>query len=388
MLFGLTSITLSVPAISSDKTSKEEKTVKDLKQIMSRTNAVGLAVAVVKDGKIIFLKSLGKKNIEENINLDTKDLFRIASISKSFTATAIMQLREKDKLSLNQDISELIGFRVRNPKFPDVPITVKMLLSHTSSLNDSLGYFQLDVIDPAKNPNYAKAYHYYAPGTNYDYCNLGFNILGTLVEKISGERFDNYIHNHIIKPLGLNANHNVDSLDASKFVTLYEVDPATNKLAPQPAAYRSRGTEIESGYVMGYSAPLFSPTGGVKISAEDLAKYMIMHMNYGKKGSVRIISRESSRMMQTPIVEVDKWNQYCIALKHTTNLIPGLNMVGHTGSAYGVYSAMFFDPDKKFGFVMMTNGCDPAYKDGWVVIIRDVIQTLYQNFIEKQVPKT
>ncbi len=382
VLLSIAILTVSFPAVSSEKKANEEKALKDLQQIMSETKAVGLAVAVVKDGKIIFLKSLGKKNLEDNIELGTKDIFRIASISKSFTATAIMQLKEQGKLKLDQDVSELIGFRVRNPKYPEIPITVKMLLSHSSSLCDSLGYFELDVVNPDKNPGYAKAYHYYAPGEKYDYCNLGFNILGTLVEKLSGERFDNYIHNHIIKPLGLYGNHNVDSLDASRFVTLYQDEAGVGKASPQPAAYRSRAAEIASGYIMGYSTPLFSPTGGVKISAEDLAKYMIMHMNYGK-GSVRIISKKSSKLMQTPIIEASQWVGYGMALEQATNLISGETMVGHTGSAYGVYTAMFFNPEKKFGFVMMTNGCNPDYKDGWVVIDKEVINCLYRNFIKK-----
>lgn len=382
-LLALFLITLSLPAISSDKALKEGQAVKDLQKIMSQTNAIGLSVAVVKDGKIIFVKALGKKNIEENTDLCTTDIFRIASISKSFTATAIMQLREQGKLSLDQDVSELLGFRVRNPRFPDTPITVKMLLSHSSSLCDSLGYFELDVVNPIKNQGYSKAYHYYAPGTQYDYCNLGFNMLGALVEKLSGERFDNYIHNHIIKPLGLYAHHNVDSLDASKFVTLYQDEFNVGKLSPQPAAYRSRGTEITSGYIMGYSTPLFSPTGGVKISPQDLAEYMIMHMNHGKSGKVRIISKESSRMMQTPVVDEDRFNHYGFALLKSSNLIPGVTMTGHTGSAYGVYTAMFFNPDKRFGFVMMCNGHNPVYKDGWTVIIKDVVNALYNDFIEK-----
>lgn len=382
ILFIFALLTISDTASSQEKLTKEEQAGKELQQIMTQTDAVGLAVAVVKEGKIIFVKSLGKKNIEKNIDLEPTDIFRIASISKSFATTALMQLVEKGKLTLDQDVSDLIGFKLRNPKYPDVPITVKMLLSHTSSLCDSLGYFELDVVNPSKNSGYAKAYHsYYAPGKQYDYCNLGFNIIGSLVEKLSGVRFDNYVRDNVIKPLGLYANHNVDSLDANKFVTLYTKE-ADNKFVPDPTAYRSRAAEIASGYVMGYSTPLFSPTGGIKISAQDLARYMIMHMNYGKSGSVRIISKKSARLMQTPVIATDKWNNYCMALKHTTNLIPGEDMVGHTGSAYGLYSAMFFEPDKKFGFVMMTNGCSVVYKDGYTTIQGDVIRALYKIFVQ------
>lgn len=381
-LFILAFLFASGTVMSQERITKEEQAVKELEQIMARTNAVGLAVAVVDDGKIVFVKSLGKKDIEKNIDLVPTDIFRIASISKSFATTALMQLVEKKKLSLDMDVSDLIGFKLRNPKYPDIKITVKMLLSHTSSLCDSLGYFELDLVNPEKNPGYAKAYHsYYAPGEKYDYCNLGFNIIGTLVEKLSGVRFDNYVKDNIIKPLGLYANHNVDSLDANKFVTLYSKD-ASGKFVSDPSTYRSRSADIANGYIMGYSTPLFSPTGGIKISAQDLAKYMIMHMNYGKSGGVRIISKKSSRLMQTPVIATSETSKYCMALLHTYNLIPGEDMVGHTGSAYGLYSAMFFEPKEKFGVVMMTNGCTPTYKDGFTVIQVDVIRAMYNIFVK------
>src|SRR5665647_386000 len=168
--------------------TKEERAQKEIATIMEKTKAIGLSVAVVKDGKIIYNNSFGKKNLESGENIANDDLFRIASISKSFTTTSLMHLRDQGKIDLGTDVSDLVGFRVRNPKFPDVVITVKMLLSHTSSLNDSEGYFSLDVMDAAKNKNFANCYNNYAPGTAYEYCNLGFNTIGAIVEKLSGER--------------------------------------------------------------------------------------------------------------------------------------------------------------------------------------------------------
>src|SRR5690606_2513322 len=135
--------------------------------IMQRRPIVGLSVAVVKDGKIIYNKSFGYKNLEEKTPLENSDIFRIASISKSFTVTSLLQQVEKRRLSLDDDVSDLVGFTIRNPKFPDKKITLRMLLSHTSSLTDANGYFTLDVINPAKSNNTAKCYNDYAPGTDY-----------------------------------------------------------------------------------------------------------------------------------------------------------------------------------------------------------------------------
>src|SRR5690606_20997813 len=124
--------------------------------------------------------------------LSNTDIFRIASISKSFSATSIMQLVEAKKLSLNDDFGNLVGFKIRNPKYPETVITLRMVLSHTSSINDSQGYFNLDVINPSKNKDWAKCYTDKAPGTNYLYCNLNFNMVGAVIERTTGQRFDSY----------------------------------------------------------------------------------------------------------------------------------------------------------------------------------------------------
>jgi CubicO group peptidase (beta-lactamase class C family) len=166
-------------------------------------------------------------------------------------------------------------------------------------------------------------------------------------------------------------------LDAGLFATLYEYD-STKKFKPSPAVYNPRREEIKN-YVMGYTTPIFSPTGGMKISAADLAKYMMMHMNNGKYKGTRIISKKSSKTMQTKIAEKEG---YGLALTTVDNLIPGKTMTGHTGSAYGLYSAMFFNPKEKFGFVVITNGSNPAYKDGFNAIIRRTVNSLYERFIK------
>lgn len=357
---------------------KAQEVENDFKQVMEKYNAVGAAVAVVKDGKLVYTHAFGLKDLENKVPLNNQDIFRIASISKSFSATAIMQMVEAGKISLADDFGDLVGFKIRNPKFPDQKITLKMALSHTSSLNDSQGYLNLDVINPDKNPDWAKCYNNYLPGTKFDYCNLNFNLIGTILEKQSGQRFDNYIKKQILKPLGLYAGYCVDSLDSTRFVKLYEYHTDTKTYTPSPAAYAPRRTEIAN-YVMGYSTPVFSPTGGMKISATDLARYMMMHMNYGKENGTRIISKKSAKHMQTAL-SADEG--YGLALRSAENLIPGVKLIGHTGSAYGLYSTMFFNPQQKYGFVIITNGINATYTDGFPDFSRAAINCLYQHFIK------
>jgi CubicO group peptidase (beta-lactamase class C family) len=250
-----------------------------------------------------------------------------------------------------------------------------MVLSHRSSINDSQGYFNLDVINPAKNPNWAKCYTSKQPGTDYLYCNLNFNMVGAVIERITGQRYDSYVNQHIIKPLNLYGGYCIDSLDAQRFVPLYEYEK--NGFKVSPAAYAPRREELST-YQLGYSTPILSPTGGMKISAADLAKYMMMHMNYGKVNGVKIMSKKSAKQMQTPL---NDQKSYGLAIRTTEKLIDGKVLKGHTGSAYGLYSAMFFEPKEKFGIVVITNGTNPKEEDGFLAIIKGTVNILYRNLI-------
>jgi CubicO group peptidase (beta-lactamase class C family) len=366
---------ISVSARSFAQSAEAEAKIREA---IKKYDAIGLSVAVVKKGKIIYTHSFGLKDIESNSPMNENSLFRIASISKSFSATSVMQLAEKGKLDLADDFSNLVGFKVRNPKYPETVITLKMVMSHTSGINDSQGYFNLDVINPAKNPDWVKCYNGYEPGKGYQYCNLNYNMIGTVIENLGGERFDQYVKHHILDPLKLYGGYCVDSLDNSLFTTLYEYDTVSKKFTAAPMAYAPRREELKN-YVMGYSTPILSPTGGMKISVPDLARYMTMHMYKGEYNGVRILSKKSSAMMQTKISDEEG---YGLAIRTVDNLIPGKIMKGHTGSAYGLYSTMFFQPDEKFGFVVITNGCRDTYTNGFNDLLATTVNILYNNFIK------
>ena len=357
--------------------AQSEKAEAAIQSIMQSSPVVGLSVAVVKNNKVIYNHSFGFKDVEKQLPLTNASIFRIASISKSFTTTAIMQLVEEKKIRLDQDISELVGFKVRNPAYPNTVITLKMALSHRSSINDSEGYFSLDAIDPAKNPNFAKCYNAYEPDKGYMYCNLNYNLAGSILEKVTGVRFDKYIQQQILQPLGLYGGYNVNELDSQLIAKIYEFNKETQGFTLSPNAYAPRTEEINN-YTMGRTTPIFSPTGGMKISANDLAKYMIMHSQLGKYKDGRIISKKLSQQMQEIISEEEN---YGMALETTTQLIPGKTMIGHTGVAYGLYSIMFFEPKEKIGFVVISNGCDTKTINGFNAVLHQTVNSLYDNLI-------
>ena len=343
--------------------SAEKRTNQAIQQVMNDYQAVGISAIVVKDGQIVYENAFGYANLDSQVPLTTNHFMRIASISKSFTATSLMQLVEKGIISLDDDVSDLIGFQIRNPHHPEVPITLRMVLSHTASFRDPENYSTLDHLNPAVNGDCSATYYDYVPGTGYNYSNLGLNLAGTILEKVSGVRFDRYVKDSVITPLGLYGGHNVDELDSTKCASIYRYDDGQYV---ESAAYGSVAHRLDD-YIMGYSAPMFSPTGGVKISAHDLAVYMMMHMNYGELNGVRIISEESAKTMQTPvwIKQTDDYyeDQYGLCLMEFVDFLddpqyntPGHYPVGHTGDAYGLRSLMLWSPADGWGIVAMTNG--------------------------------
>ncbi|MBQ8224619.1 MAG: beta-lactamase family protein [Bacteroides sp.] len=366
--------------------SAEERTNQAIKGVMDEFQAVGISAAIVEDGKIVYNQSFGCKDLSTQTPLQNDDIMRIASISKSFTATSLLQLVDQGVISLDDDVSDLIGFRIRNPHHPDVPITLKMILSHTSSIRDKEDYFTLDHLNPAVYGDCIESYFEYKPGEGYNYSNMGLNLAGSILEKVSGVRFDDYVRANVIHKLGLYGGHNIDSLDASKFAIIY--NRRGDEYVASEGAYRSRSEDMPN-YVFGYSAPIFSPTGGVKISAHDLAVYMMMHMNYGTYNGTRIISEESAKAMQTPVwmIKNDGEDQYGLCLKEFVDYIddekyntPGHYPVGHTGGAYGLNSIMIWSPADGWGIVAMTNGYTSVKDKSF---LKSLTNAIYNAYIKK-----
>ena len=292
LLFGF--LNVSVGSVPHDNVTNLIETIR------KSYNNIGLSVVMVKDYEIVYSETFGYKPDIDDATKGTpireKDLFYIASISKTFVGTAIMQLVEKGKLSLDDDVNMYLDFSVRNPKFPDVPITIRMLLAHCSSLKKNVDYDDFDKINPTKARDLQSFYNDYCPGTQSDYSNLGYAVLGAVIEKASGKRFDVYIQKNILRPLRIRGGYDVSKLDQAKLI--YPSRYKNGRYVVQKKAY-DRDAKKMSNYVLGYSTPLLNPAGGLKISAIDLAKYMLMHMNMGKNNwRRRVLSEESERMMR------------------------------------------------------------------------------------------
>ena len=355
---------------------------KQLKAIAYENRLIGMSVAVVCNGEIKDIYHYGMSDLERRIEISDQTMFRIASISKTITASALMKLYEQGLFNLDDDISEYLGYPVVNPNFPDKAITFRMLLTHTSGLQDSDTYTKFLMTSYKQNPPpqmkellvhegsffHADLWSNHTPGTFFTYCNLNYGIIGTLIEKLSGERFDHFVRKQLLEPLSIKGSFNTaDLLNINELSPLYRNSEPTvddfKGLAPSPRDL--------SGYRTGDNGIVFGPQGGFRVSAADLCKFMIMHMNNGEYKDTRILETKTVELMHSSQWRYNGsngdnykqlFNEWGLGFHLTTNTSGGdlvfedMPACGHSGNAYGLISSMYFDKKSKFGLVFITNG--------------------------------
>ncbi|WP_174377463.1 serine hydrolase domain-containing protein [Sphingomonas jaspsi] len=313
------------------------------------------------------------------------DPVRVASISKLVVTVAVMRLVEQHRLDLDRPIGDYLGYPVRNPAFPGQKVTLRRLLSHTSSLRDHddqyaipLGQTLKSVLDdPASwDPLHGPQ------GDYFTYANVNFPVVGSIVERVTHERFDMAMRRLVLAPMKLDACYNWPTCSdaAIKRAVVLVQDGAVVKddlRGRQPACpvFVHDGQNCDlGGYRPGGNGSLFAPQGGLRISARDLARIGRMLMNGGTIDGVRILSRRSVAAMTRPAWV---WNGsngdseggiYCrfglsIHLLATPQQSchddPGLpkgDWLGHSGEAYGLRSGLWWDRKGKRGMAYYTTG--------------------------------
>lgn len=295
------------------------------------------------------------------------DPVRIASISKLVVALGVMRAVEQGVLDLDADVSRHLGWEVRNPAFPDRPITLRHLLSHTSGLRDDVDYaLPLDATlqEALANPKAFAPAH--PPGAFFKYSNLGFPVIATVMERATGERFDRLMDRLVIRPLGLSACYNWSSCsDATlaRAVVLTEPDgtPIRDDLGGKqpacPVVPARDGSCDWQAYKIGTNGALFSPQGGLRISARDLATVGRLLLNRGRHDGAAFLSPAGIAEMARPQWMFDGSNGdsedgfYCaygLGVQILSHCPPHDDLfgderphLGHAGDAYGLKSGLW-----------------------------------------------
>ena len=363
---------------------------KSLEEIIQKTmadyNAVGASVVVVKDNQICYHHTFGYNPDYSDTTLRNPipddGIFWLASVSKSFVSTAMIQLTEKRRLELDDDINKYLKFKVRNPNFPDTPITIRMLLCHRSSINDKHYGWNLDMMQSEEEKEYVESFNGDKPGTKYAYSNLNYSLLAAIIENVTKMRFDKYIDENICKPLGMNASYNLTNIDSTKLVRSLRFDKRKRRFVKDKMVYNYEYIRNKlQNYQLGLSTASFSPPGGMKMSIKDLTTWMLVHMNYGSWKGQRIVSKESELAMWTP--QGEDSNQG-FGFSHYDRIVKGVSFTGMTGGSHGINSVVFFNPERKYGFVVITNGYVPTKKKGRLPsLARELVRPLYKHFIKQ-----
>ncbi|MDY2883663.1 MAG: serine hydrolase domain-containing protein [Romboutsia timonensis] len=357
----------------------------EIQEIVDKLNVVGLSISVIENNKISYSQGFGYADIDKNIKTDTNTIYRIASISKSITASAIMKLYEEGKFKLDDDINDYLnGFEVRNPNFPDEKITFRMLLTHTSSIIDGDTYSTIyDIQD----------FGDYKPGDQFEYSNYGYNLLATLIEQISNQDFEDFVQENIFKPLNMKASFNPNKFeDVDNIAVLYGIDEDGNyyerlndKKRIEDNIVISSTVRDKDGKIPLGNAFKYSPTGGLRTSPNELAKFMIMLSNKGLYNGTRVLKKDTVELMEQIHWYGDALNGLykCkgLGLHITDDLIEGSRLIGHTGEAYGLLSNMFYDENRKFGYIMMLNGNNYKFGDyGFTKVEKEIAKIIEKNF--------
>lgn len=359
--------------------------------------AAMVRVAFDRDG-VTAVRAEGVADRATGRRISADDPVRIASISKLVTAIGAMRLVEEGKLDLDADVSDLLGWRLRHPAYPDVPITPRLLLSHRSSLTDAAGYYAVPLDGdlrtiPADKRAWDSAH---APGTYFRYTNLNFPLLASVMEKATGERFDRLMDRLVLQPLGIAGCFNWDSCDgatAARAVVLYGPDNAPlrdDNRGAKPACSvvpaRDGGCDL-SHWRSGRNGALFSPQGGLRISASGLAKLGRLLLGDGSVEGVRLLQPASVQTLVQPAwthapgngvtYEEDDSGQpnagfFCrYGLAVQTLATPhadcrddpfgdGRVRIGHAGAAYGLLSGLWVDREAGTGVAYFATGVQDA----------------------------
>jgi CubicO group peptidase (beta-lactamase class C family) len=316
----------------------------------------GVAIAIVKDGKVTMAKGWGYSNLEKKTPMSPDATMVVGSLSKTITGTALMQLVESGKLSLDADVNTYLPFKVRNPKWPDVPITLKMLATHTSSIQESSARLVSlakpgdpttslrDLLEPYLTPGGAtyvegETFSPQKPGVTFVYSNFGAALAGLIVELASGEPFYAYCKKSIFDPLKMTGtSFRIDGLDPARLATHYTW--TATKQVPLEAT----------------SVPYY-PATALRTTANDLGRFLAAISRGGELDGARILKAETVAAMtavQAPAsAPGNDINGQGYFWEHRP--VAGAQVWGHGGSYYGASARMHVRKDG-VGVILLANG--------------------------------
>jgi len=311
---------------------------------LAREDIAGAVVLVVKDGKVLFTKGYGYADIEKKIPV-TPDgtLFRPGSVSKLFTWTAVMQLVEQGKLDLDRDVNDYLDFKI--PATYAKPITLRNIMTHTPGFQETTKDMWLSSPkELVPIGDYVKAHipaRIFPPGVTPAYSNYATTVAGYIVERVSGEPYNDYIEHHIFVPLGMQHS------------TFRE--PLPDALKPM----MSCGYIVASEPSKPFEIIEPAPAGSSSVTAMDMSHFMLAHLQDGKYENVQILRPETVQLMHSrQFINLPTMNGFAFGFYEESR--NGHRIIGHAGDTIYFHSDLHLIPDAGVGFFVSYNSRSKA----------------------------
>lgn len=331
---------------------------------IGRGNIPGAVVVIVKDGQVLLQKGYGYADVEKRTPVDpATTLFRPGSVSKLFTWTAVMQLVEQGKLDLDADVNQYLDFKI--PPRNDKPVTLRQILTHTTGMEEYVrGLITADPSDAVTLENYIKSWtptRIFDAGTTPAYSNYATTLAGYIVQRVSGQPFDDYIEQHIFQPLGM------------QHASFRQPLPA--KLLPLMSKGYKAGEDAPKGFEIVNPAP----AGSLSASGQDMGQFMIAHLQNGAFGPNRILQEATAKQMhETALTILPPLNRMLLGFYETN--VNGHRSITHAGDTQWFHSQLSLFPDDNIGIFVSMNS---SGNEGVAGKIRS---TLFKGFADRYLP--
>jgi CubicO group peptidase (beta-lactamase class C family) len=324
---------------SADSSFAEVETY--LQSLIDTAAIPGITIAITNAQDIVYTKGFGVTNTATKEKLEPKHIFHVASVSKTFTATAVMQLSEKGRLDINKPlITYLPYFKLKDERYKT--ITIKQMLNHTSGIPDVEDYeWEKAVSDQGAAERYTRSLAEKSlvsnPGSEFHYSNMAFDIMADLISKVSGLSFEKYVKENVLIPLEMNES----SFYAPEIKKALRTSPHTGKPPKVSSIYP-------------YNR-MHAPSSTLNTNVLELSHWAIAFLNNGKFKRTRIVSDSTYLMMTTPTFTIDDERKQSIGLSWFMYPYLGMTNYEHGGADLGYRSMLTLIPEKKIGIIILSN---------------------------------
>ena len=404
----------------------KEAMISALDVLNKEMDTAGMSLAAAHDGVVKFTYTYGMQNKEKNIPVTEDTIFRAASVSKHMSAMVLMVLVDRGLVDLDTDIGEYLGYQCRNPFYPEVPITIRHLMTHTSTYIEAGAYnricagemppYKLSEVLPFDAPGFSEdSYLKCRPGEQYSYSSFGTGIMGCIAEKVTGMKFADLAKEVLFDPIGIKASYDPRMLEHPENVAVSYEQKGVESDSPKSTEWLAAQQEWLQKSLENKRKLYDLPVGEAYRIAQGNAhirplevleiQYVLMHDGMARNGN-RILTKDSvDEMLKVQFAEgpggaseanfrfhaESRGHTYKpgkgivtgLNLHHIDDIIEGTELIGHYGRAYGAFTCTLFDPKTKKGAAVMTNGTNPMNDDnGHTYVVTEAFKIAFRGMDE------